>query len=130
MFQTSHHAVKVLRLLPIVCLILLSPSLAYTMGEAEIGDGAGIGKHAVRFYREDPRPSGDVPAGVRGESGSYSTHYPRRRLSKRAQRRLNRRSTWTVVPEDMGMEIWGANVSRDCTYDEKVEQRKWTRKVG
>ena len=81
--------------------MLLSPSLAYTMDGAEIEDGAGIGKHAVRFHREDPRPSGDVPVGVRPESGSYSTQYPRRRLSRRAQRRINRSSTWTVVPEDI-----------------------------
>ena len=95
MFQTSHDAVKVFRSLYTICLMLLPASLAYTM------DLAGVGKHAVRLYREDPRPPGDVPAGVRSESGSYSTYYPRRRVSRRAQRRLNRRGTWTVIPEDI-----------------------------
>ena len=95
--------------------MLLLPSLAYTMDRAEIGDGAGIGKHAIRFHREDPRPSGDLPEGVRPESGSYSTQYPRRRLSRRAQRRLSRRNTWTVVPEDIpphsGLPIEHRNLS-------------------
>ncbi len=95
MFQTSHNTVKVLRSLYTICLMLLSASLAYTM------DVVGVGKHAVRLHREDPRPPGDVPAGVRSESGSYSTYYPRRRVSRRAQRRMNRRGTWTVVPEDI-----------------------------
>ena len=115
MFQTSHRAVKVFRSLRTMCLMSLLPSLAYSMNGAEIGDGAGIGKHAVQFYREDPRPSGDVPMGVRPESGSYSTQYPRRRLSRRAQRRLNRRSTWIVVPEDIppfsGLPIEHRNLS-------------------
>ncbi len=95
MFQTSHDAVKTLRAMCIICLLLFPASLAYTM------DVAGVGKHAVRLYRDDPRPSGDVPAGVRSESSNYSGQYPRRRVSKRAQRRLNRRGTWTVIPEDI-----------------------------
>ena len=65
------------------------------------GDAAGIGKHAVRLYREDPRPPSDLPAGISPESSSLSTQNPRRRVSRRAQRRMNRRGTWTVVPEDI-----------------------------
>ncbi len=99
MFRTSRQAVKIVRSLHTICLILLSPSLAYTMDVA--GDAAGIGKHAVRLYREDPRPPSDLPAGVSPESSSLSTQNPRRRVSRRAQRRMNRRGTWTVVPEDI-----------------------------
>ena len=115
MFQTSHYAVNVLCSLRTICLLLLTPSLAYAIDVAGVTNTVGVGMHAVRCYREDPRPSGDVPMGVRPESGSYSTQYPRRRLSRRAQRRVNRRSTWIVVPEDIppisGLPIEHRNLS-------------------
>lgn len=95
MLHTSHHAIKVLCSLHAIGLVLLVPNLASAL------TAAGLGKHATRLYRDDPRPSGDVPAGVRSESNNSSGQYPRRRVSKRAQRRLNRRGTWTVVPEDI-----------------------------
>jgi acetyl esterase/lipase len=95
MLHTSHHAIKVLYSLHAIVLVLLMPTLADAM------TAVGLGKHATRLYRDDPRPSGDVPAGVRTESSNYSGQYPRRRVSKRAQRRLNRRGTWTVVPADI-----------------------------
>ena len=95
MLHTSHHAIKVLYSLHAIVLVLLMPTLADAM------TAVGLGKHATRLYRDDPRPSGDVPAGVRPESSNYSGQYPRRRVSKRAQRRLNRRGTWTVIPEDI-----------------------------
>ena len=100
MFQTSHYAVNVLCSLRTICLLLLTPSLAYAIDVAGVTNTVGVGMHAVRCYREDPRPSGDVPMGVRPESGSYSTQY-HDVDSRRAQRRVNRRSTWIVVPEDM-----------------------------
>ena len=63
MFQTSHYAVNVLCSLRTICLLLLTPSLAYAIDVAGVTNTVGAGRHAVRCYREDPRPSGDVPMG-------------------------------------------------------------------
>jgi len=60
---------------------------------------AWIGEHAARIYREDPRPAGDLPAGISTSQDLIVVPTsPRRRLSRRAQRRLQRRGI-QVLPE-------------------------------
>ena len=47
---------------------------------------AWIGEHAARIYREDPRPAGDLPAGISTSQDLIVVPTsPRRRLSRRAQ---------------------------------------------
>lgn len=60
---------------------------------------AWLGEHTDRMYRDDPRPAGDLPAGIGTSLDMLDTPYsPRRRLSRRAQRRLQRRGI-QVAPE-------------------------------
>jgi acetyl esterase/lipase len=60
---------------------------------------AWIGEHAERLYRDDPRPAGDLPAGIGGSQDPLVVPTsPRRRLSRRAQRRLQRRGI-QILPE-------------------------------
>lgn len=52
-------------------------------------------RHAVCLYRDDPRPAGDLPAGIE-PNRQTTTRRPagRRRLTRRAQRRAQRRGDW------------------------------------
>ncbi len=79
---------------PTACLI----GLVLLVWTGDLGATGGLGQHAPRLYRDDPRPAGDLPAGVRPSTESAAgSSSPRRRLSRRA-RRLSRRGL--VIPPD------------------------------
>jgi len=53
--------------------------------------------HAVRLHRDDPRPAGDLPAGIVPEWQQQPQSTGRRRTSRRARRRAQRRG-WEEAP--------------------------------
>ena len=86
--------------LPVVLLMSL-----FCFVPSRPANAAWLGEHADRIYRDDPRPAGDLPAGI-GTSQEMLVvpSSPRRRLSRRSQRRMQRRGIqfFPESPSELG----------------------------